>query len=77
MKIPYCYDATAQAERRAVDADRGATRCDCCGGDIRVGEEKYTLYVGRTPLAVCKDCKGRMVSSVDIHGLPEDMEYWG
>ena len=42
-----------------------------------MGEEKYTLYVGKMPLTVCKDCKGDMVSSVDIHGLPDDMEYWG
>ena len=62
--------------RRQSVADKAAIKCDCCGGDICVGEEKYTLYVGKTPLAVCKNCKGSMVSSVDIHGLPEDMEYW-
>lgn len=64
-------------DRRQAKADKGAIKCDCCGGEIRVGEEKYTLYVGKIPLTVCKDCKGNMVSSVDIHGLPDDMEYWG
>lgn len=75
MQIPYCYDATAQAERRAVDAGRGATQCDCCGGLIHVGEIKYTLGVGRTDLTVCKSCKGRMVGSAEIHGV-EDEQYW-
>lgn len=43
--IPYCYDATAQAEAREAAADRDAIKCDCCGGLIRVGEVKFSLAV--------------------------------
>lgn len=46
--IPYCYDATAQAEAREAAADRDAIKCDCCGGLIRVGEVKFSL---------CSRCK--------------------
>lgn len=58
-------------EQRQRQADRGATRCDCCGGIIRRGELKYTLGVGRTDLTVCEDCKGELVASCEEHGYEE------
>ncbi len=55
-------------EMRQAKADRGAIRCDCCGGMIRRGETKYTLAVGDTELVVCEDCKGYLVASEEVHG---------
>lgn len=71
--IPYCYDATAQAEAREAAADRGAIKCDCCGGLIRVGEVKFALGMGRTVLTICNDCKGALVSSAEIHGVEDEI----
>lgn len=71
--IPYCYDATAQAEAREAAADRDAIKCDCCGGLIRVGEVKFSLELGKTALTICNDCKGYLVSSAEIHGVEDEI----
>lgn len=71
--IPYCYDATAQAEAREAAADRCAIKCDCCGGLIRVGEVKFSLELGKTALTICNDCKGDLVSSAEIHGVEDEV----
>ena len=71
--IPYCYDATAQAEAREAKADRDAIKCDCCGGLIRVGEVKFSLGMGKTVLTICNDCKGGLVSSAEIHGVEDEI----
>ena len=71
--IPYCYDATAQAEAREAAADRCAIKCDCCGGLIRVGEVKFSLELSKTALTICKDCKGDLVSSAEIHGVEDEV----
>lgn len=36
--IPYCYDATAQAEAREAAADRCAIKCDCKGDLVSSAE---------------------------------------
>lgn len=74
MRIPYCYDAVAQAERREAEADRGAIKCDCCGGLIRIGEAKFTLFVGGVGLTICRDCEGQCAGSGMIHGYEDDDE---
>lgn len=61
-------------DQRQMLADRGAVKCDCCGGMIRVGEAKYTLFVGGVGLTVCKDCEGYCASSGEIHGREDDDE---
>lgn len=61
--------------RRQARADRAATRCDCCGGEIAQGEYKYFLDVGRTTLTVCESCKGELESSAKVHGF-EELEVW-
>ena len=71
--IPYCYDATAQAEAREAAADRDAIKCDCCGGLIRVGEVKFSLGMGQTVLTICNDCKGDLVSSAEIPGVEDEI----
>ena len=71
--IPYCYDATAQAEAREAAADRCAIKCDCFGGLIRVGEVKFSLGMGKTILTICNDCKGDLVSSAEIHGVEDEI----
>ena len=71
--IPYCYDATAQAEDREAAADRCAIKCDCCGSLIRVGEVKFSLGMGKTILTICNDCKGDLVSSAEIHGVEDEI----
>lgn len=71
--IPYCYDATAQAEAREAAADRDDIKCDCCGGLIRVGEVKFSLELGKTALTICNDCKGDLVSSAEIHGVDDEI----
>lgn len=71
--IPYCYDATAQAEDREAKADLGAIKCDCCGGLIRVGEVKFSLALGKTVMTICNDCKGDLVSSAEIHGVEDEV----
>ena len=71
--IPYCYDATAQAEAREAAADRCAIKCDCCGGLIWVGEVKFSLGMGKTILTICNDCKGDLVSSAEIHGVEDEI----
>lgn len=71
--IPYCYDATAQAEAREAAADRGAIKCDCCGGLIRVGEVKFSMGMGKTVLTICNDYKGDLVSSAEIHGVEDEI----
>lgn len=71
--IPYCYDATAQAEAREAAADRCAIKCDCCGGLIRAGEVKFSLGMWKTVLTICNDCKGDLVSSAEIHGVEDEI----
>lgn len=66
----------ALENQRQAKADRGAIRCDSCGGLIRVGEIKYTLDVSGIELTICGDCKAALVGSAAAHGV-EDMEYWG
>ena len=60
-----------EAERREAEADRGAIKCDCCGGSIRVGELKYRLDMDSLDLIICDDCKCNLVSSAEIHGCEE------
>lgn len=62
--------------RRQARADRGAIKCDCCGGEITLGEIKYSLDVGRTTLTMCESCKGELESSAKIHGFEEELEVW-
>lgn len=66
----------AMEDRRQERADRGAIKCDSCGGLIRVGEIKYTLDIDGLELTICDSCKGELVSSAAAHGC-EDMQYWG
>ena len=58
-------------EQRQARADRGAMRCDCCNGLIRLGEVKYKLDMEYETLWICEDCKGHMVASEEIHGYEE------
>ena len=60
-----------EAERREAEADRGAIKCDCCGGLIRRGELKYRLGIDSADLIICDDCKGDLVSSAEVHGYEE------
>lgn len=66
----------ALEDQRQAKADRGAIKCDSCGGLIRVGDIKYTLDVDGLELTICDSCKGELVSSAAAHGV-DNMEYWG
>lgn len=57
------YEAEVDRQARA---DRGATKCDCCGGMIRVGEIIY--YLAPLDIYICKDCEGTLVASAQVHG---------
>lgn len=63
-------------DQRQTKADRGAIKCDSCGGLIRVGDIKYTLDVDGLELTICDSCKGELVSSAVAHGV-DNTDYWG
>ena len=60
MKIPDCYEAFGQAERRALEQDRQESRrekCGCCGRVIEVGEWFFTVHATEGSFLLCRCCK--------------------
>lgn len=62
------YEPWNAEEDRQAKADRGALRCDSCGGAIRRGEPKYTLDVSGLELTLCEECKETLVRSEEVLG---------
>lgn len=60
MKIPDCYEAFSQAERREImleGMESKRERCGCCGRVIEAGEHLWTVLRHKETFSLCRSCK--------------------